>query len=423
MRQQLQALLLSLLEKEVKPSSGCTEVAAIGLSVAAASKNINKNKVKVKIHIDFDTFKNAAAVGVPGGGVGIRDCVRKALYGNPSEGLKVLTSSKKRFEGKIDLDVKPINIPYLFIYTIIDDKNSSLICYRHDNITYVGTPLSLDKAIKMAVKEKSKDHLSSIFDKEKKEIKIPYKSIVESVKYLVEIPQVNSKIEEGITLNSKLAEENLKSEKYKGISKRLPERTILEKMIKYTTAAVESRMSGSSIPAMAVAGSGNQGITTTLPLVIYSREKEITERKMKEAILLSWLTTIYATSFTKYVSPICGQGIKAGVGLASGLAYLINKKYEKKYEIIENAIINHLASLTGMICDGAKPSCCLKVASAIDTAYRATILSLNNIRMNKGEGIIGESVEETLKYLGEYVAAADYLNEKIVEIIKEGIND
>jgi len=411
---ELQSLLLSLLEEEVKPSSGCTEIASIGLSVAAATKSLDKDKVKVDIYLDFDTFKNAAAVGVPGGGFGIKDCVRKALYGNPEQGLKVLTSTEKIYDGEIKLQVNPLDVSHLFVYTVIDGKNSSLISHRHDNIVYKGAPLRLKEAVQKAVKAKKKDSLAKLYDKKKHEVKVPYDKIVENLKSLAEIPSVKSKVEEGIYLNSRLAEENLESEKYLGIARSLPSSNLTERMIKYTVAAVESRMGGSSIPAMAVAGSGNQGIAATLPIVVYSREKGIGEEKEKEAILLSWLTTIYTTAFTKYISPICGQGIKAGVGLASGLGYLL----DENYKVVEGAIANHLASLTGMICDGAKSGCSLKVASAVDTAYRAAILSASGIKIDGNEGIVSNTVEETLRYLGEYVDAAEYLNEKIVEIMR-----
>ncbi len=406
--------------KDVRPSSGCTEIASVALSVAAAKEGVQElENIRVKIFIDYDTFKNAARVGVPGGGHGIRDCVKRALYADPSKGLEVLGSSTKIYQGKLALEVEPLELPFLFVYTVINGEHASLIAGRHDRILYAGKPLELDEAVERAklATQRGADIYSEIFDKERKEVKVPYEEFLEGVVSVVEEARVRSKVGKGIELNSSLAEENLNSRKYLGIARSLPARDLKERMAKYVAAAIESRMCGSSIPAMAVAGSGNQGITTTLPFVVYSRESEISESDVHASILVAWLTTSYATAFTKQVSAVCGLGIKAGAGLAAGLGYLLG---EGDYRVVEGSVLNHLSTITGMVCDGAKASCCLKGALAVDLAYRSSLLAAKGKRI-ENEGIVGKSVEETLQNISGYVKKAKALNGLIVDLMKRRV--
>ncbi|MGC8558295.1 MAG: L-serine ammonia-lyase, iron-sulfur-dependent, subunit alpha, partial [Nitrososphaeria archaeon] len=165
--------------------------------------------------------------------------------------------------------------------------------------------------------------------------------------------------------------------------------------------------------------SGNQGITSTVPLYIYASNSGISEKELYRSIVASWMTTIYATAFTKYISPLCSVGIKGGAGLASGFAYLMQGN-EKAAEL---SAINQTASLAGMVCDGAKPGCALKVASGVETAYRSAFLAKNGLRPSQLEGITGESLEETLININEYInSVSSYANRIISNIISAKLN-
>ncbi len=410
-------MLKEALLEEVKLAAGCTEIAAIAYAVAKA-KEMSDEPYEVKLYLDLDVFKNAASVGVPGDGFGLVDGIRKALSSKP-DGLKTLLSSANKYEGKIKLDIQPLDVPFLFIYAIVNES-AAIIANRHDELIYYGPKVELEKALEMSKAKGKNSIISEIYDKDSGKVKVPYRAVYDAAEELSEDDDVKKLIDEALRYNSKLAEENLGSNRYFGIARSLPENSLLDRMIKYAAAAVEARMSGSLTPAMSVAGSGNQGIIATLPLLVFSKEKGIEEKAMNRAVVLAWLTTIYATAFTRYVSAVCGAGIKAGNGLAAGLGYLMGKTYE----VVESAIINNISSVSGMICDGAKPACSLKAATGISSAYTSALLASKGIRVRHIEGISGKTVEDALANLGEYVdKATSSLNLTISNIIKKKLTE
>ncbi|MGC8664683.1 MAG: L-serine ammonia-lyase, iron-sulfur-dependent, subunit alpha [Nitrososphaeria archaeon] len=406
--------LKRLLLEEVKLSSGCTEIAAVGYAVSQA-KEMAVPPYKIKLYMDLDVFKNAAAVGVPNGGFGIIEGIRKALLSKPS-GLETLSNSEGIYEDKVDVEIVPIDLPYLFIYAVIND-GSALIAQRHDNLIYTGKPLDLKEAIEASKKEAETSLLNGIYDKTSKNVKLYYRDLVIYSEGLLSDAEIRGLIEKAIKYNTSLSEENLSSDRFFGIARNMSSSTFEDRIVRFTSAAVEARMGGSKISAMSVAGSGNQGIISTLPIVAYSKEKGLDKASTYRAILLAWLTTIYSTAFTKYVSPVCGAGIKAGNGLAASFGFLFGNG---SYDVIESSIINNIASVSGMLCDGAKPACALKAAVGVNSAYRSALLASHGIRVSPLEGIAGKTLEESLINLGEYVdKASQTINSTLVNIINK----
>ncbi len=396
--------LSDVLKKETKIAAGCTEIAAIGYGIAYL-KEMTNEPYDIEIYLDYDTFKNAVFAGVPNGGSGLIYGIKKALLSKP-KGLETLLTSNGIYEAEFSIKIVPVNIPCLMIFIKMNDR-CVLICGKHDSIAYEGSVIPLRKAKSIAAERCREDGLSSIK-------KIPYIEIYSSVNEIAKLDFVRERIRDAIMLSKKLSEDT----KHSSIAINLPERTLEEKIVKRTAIAIEARMSGSKIPAMSVAGSGNQGIMTTLPLTIYGDEKGISREDVSRAIVLSWLTTIYATAFTKYTSPICGAGIKAGIGLAAGFGYLMGE-----YDVVEGSIINQIATLMGMVCDGAKAGCSLKVIAAIQSAYRSSLLSARGIVVKEG-GIASESVEKALINVGRYVESISNLaSDTTVKIIEEKISN
>lgn len=393
--------LSNILLQEVKVAAGCTEAAAIGLAIAAA-KDEQKPPYDVEVALDYDTYKNAINVGVPGG-KGIKSAILMGLNSDWRKKLEVLSEVKPVSANLVsNISIRPLPIDALFIYARVNNS-CSVIISTHDNIIYRGPRIELREALSMF---SPKRDLSAYLTMKE----IQYGIIIKAIDFLIDRREVLEKVRQAIKLNMALVEEGLESQNCV-ITKSLPDETLLQKILKYTSAGVEARMSGLSKSAISVAGSGNQGIVTTVPFAVYAKEVELEEEEACKAILLAWLTTLYATAFTKYVSTLCGLAIKAGLGVAAGFGYLLGRREE----VIKSAIKNHLATITGIVCDGGKPPCALKAITAVETAYRSAELASKGVECK--EGLVGESLEETLRNVGEYVHEARSLNNAIIKAI------
>ncbi len=386
--------LKTTLLREIAVSSGCTEIAAVGYAVSVA-KELTNEPYDVEIFLDYNTFKNAAFAGIPGGYRGLFDGVRRALTAKPKK-LETLSTANGIYDGDVNIRIEPLDLPYVLILVKINDK-SALIAYSHANLIYSGESISLKEALKLSKKiVHDLDYLRSV----------SYQDLYNSVDELLELYEIQELLEK--------SEMNLELIKEAKIAKNMKKDAIEEMLFRETFAAVEARMMGSKLPALTIAGSGNQGILTTVPLISYAKEMGIPKGVLNKSILISWITTVYATAFTGYITPMCGAGIKAGPGLAAGFGYMLGGEFE----VVEGAVINHIASLAGIICDGAKLSCASKIALATITAFKSAILAKNGIVMDYG--ITGKSVEESFKNIGEILKDTfTPANDIIVAIIAE----
>jgi len=183
-------------------------------------------------------------------------------------------------------------------------------------------------------------------------------------------------------------------------------------------AGSDARMSGYPVKVMSSAGSGNQGIIATMPIVIYGRNKGIDEIRIIKAVALSHLITMYVTLYVGYLSALCGVAIKAGIGAACGLTYLMGGDAAD----IERAIKIMTATLSGVICDGAKPGCALKVSSAADMAARAANMALKKVEVSYDNGIVEESAEKTIANLGKLSESMNVVDEEIIHIMNEKLS-
>ena len=404
--------LREMIKSEVKPSAGCAEIAAIGYAISLAKQG-TKEPYSVELYLDYDVFKNAFASGVPGGEFGIKEAVKRGLMSEP-KGLETLSTAKGSYTRNFELLVKPIKTQGLFVYAKVN-KRATILSGAHDRVVYNGMAFnSVEEAIKAAGSAKENSQLEQIYSKKTMTVKLHYSEMLEYANELAKDHSISKLIDDAIELDMNLANENLGSKKFFGLARGMAENDIVQKAIKYAAAAVESRMSGSSIPAMSVAGSGNQGITSTLPLHIYAGSLGADKEELYRSITVSWLTTIYATAFTEYISSLCSVGIKGGAGLAAGFSYLMGGD-ERAAEI---SAINQISSLAGAVCDGAKPGCSLKVASGVETAYRSAVLARKGLRPPQLDGILGDSLEETMMNVSEYLnSISGYANVSISNIL------
>lgn len=400
--------LKSAILNEAVPSAGCTEVASIAYATAL-SKEHSSAPFNVEIYLDHGTFKNAVAAGVPGRKSGIMDAVAKALAAKPRS-LETLLEQAEVDRNLFTLSIFPLKLDDIFIYSKVNDS-SSIIAGKHDAVLYTGKAFeSFNDALKMADRSK-KYSLKELLSKSG--YVVPYADALSCYDELAADPEIRSLVKRAVELDIKLSEDGLR-QIYRGYSAYLKDGTAVEKAVKLSSAAVEARMSGSFFPAMAIAGSGNQGITATLPIYVYAKEKGYKEEDMIKAIIISWLTTIYATLYLGYISPLCSVGTKGGAGLAAGLAALMS---EFDLKIAEMAAVNQVEALGGVLCDGAKPSCSLKTSTGVQTAFTSAELALKGVTVDHREGISGKSFEDVIKNVEEIKEESeDDMNSSLVKI-------
>jgi L-cysteine desulfidase len=226
-------------------------------------------------------------------------------------------------------------------------------------------------------------------------------------------------VNEGIRVNTELSNAGLEKEIGIGTGYLLHRSSIgsddLATYIKArTAAAADCRMFGLLLPAMSVAGSGNHGIMATMPIVGYAEKRGINKDLLIEAVTLSYLVTIYATYHSSFLSAACGCATKAGTGAASGLAYYM---CNRDNSCCKRSIQNFIANTPGMLCDGAKYGCSLKLATAADAALQSALLAFYHKEVPYTNGILGKSAEESIRNMGEVIKNTMSLDKTILRIM------
>jgi len=405
-----------ILRMEVAPALGCTEPVAIALGAAAATSLLPDREIdSVEIWVDPNIYKNGIAVFIPGtGGLSGLDTAAAigALGGNAEMKLEVLESVDDALTAQVlnflKSDKVKVNLlpdqKGLYIKTVLHsgaDKAESLIRDMHDNITELslnGVPVK-DSPLLSEAKSGGKSDLAEMENCLKK---LSLEKLLDLVDDLDDDDLAF--LEEGIRHNMRLADFGIKHGSGMGVGKAL-ERLARQKLIKrdmiltariLSSAAADARMSGVKLPAMSSAGSGNHGLTAILPIVAVNEFMEIDKKIMLGAVGLSHIITAYVKSFTGRLSAVCGCSIAAGAGAAAGIVYLLGGDIRH----IAGAIKNLTEDLAGVICDGAKAGCALKLSTAAGTAVQAALFSLHGVRVEPTDGIIGISPEQTIQNIG-----------------------
>lgn len=425
--------IIELIKKEVKPALGCTEPIAVALAVAKSIEILQKNGfVTDRVHDDFkinvevspNIFKNAMGVGIPGTGmVGLHIAAALgAVCGKSSYGLEVLkdlndtciTRSKEIVAAKaVEVGLAQTDKLLYIKASVSRDQHSvvTIIENDHDNIAEIsldGTVLSSKTTVE-AIKE----------EKHTLDYKLSVQEIY-SFAQEIEFEDI-AFILESRTLNLALANEGLTG-KYglrvgwaiqKDANKEVFGVDFMSHAMCMTAAASDARMAGCTLPAMSNSGSGNQGITVTMPIIAYSQLYKISEEQLARALVLGHLIAIHIKGYLGKLSALCGCVI-ASTGAACGLVYLRGGSYEQVCYSIKNMIGN----ITGMVCDGAKEGCAMKVASGIASAIQSAVLAREDICISADDGIIEEDIEKTIKNLGTLGSKGmKYTDSMILEIM------
>lgn len=437
--------VLKFLENNVKPATGCTEPIAVGYAVSLAYHALFNDLPKdfgvecpepeyekirtISVKTDRDVYKNALAITIPGtnGQKGMVIAAAMGLYCHPSEELnlfagvtqEVIQKSNQVLDGgKIILEEvddtaerSELDIQVTFEYLIdnVPKKAYTRLQYEHNNIRQIKVDGNLVYEGRGGKTTKLSEELPNTL-----------RGLIGIVRKLTD--EEKNKVYEGIEMNKRIAEEGLKSDYGLRNGKQLQalveqgalsNSLITEVRIK-AAAAGDARMGGANMPVMSTAGSGNQGITALIPILVIGEWKGMGKNKMSEAAMLSHLVTKYVSNYSGYLSAICGCAIKAGMGATAGVTYLLGGDIKQ----INNAINIMAANVTGMICDGAKESCALKLSTAAGTATESAIMALNSMEVPSDNGIINKRAEITMVNIGKIAKAMVPTDIEIVRIMQ-----
>ena len=393
--------IISLIHHQVVPAVGCTEPMAVALCVARAAELLGSKPEKVRVLLSANILKNAMGVGIPGTGmIGLPIAIALgALIGKSEyqlEVIKELTSKGleegKKFigENRIDIKLKEGITEKLYIEAICEvgeHHSVAIISCSHTNFVYEGVDgkVCMDKrgpSGSVAACKGVDLNLRTVWE-------FATTTPVEEIEFILEAKRYNLRA----------AAEALKGNyghclgkiMDRPLSRGIFGNSIYSHIISKTASACDARMGGALIPVMSNSGSGNQGICATNPVAVFAKENENTREELIRALTLSHLTAIYIKQSLGALSALCGC-VVASIGSSCGITYLMGGDYVN----VCHAVKNMIANLTGMICDGAKPSCSLKISSGVSTAILSATLSMEGKHVTAAEGIIDDDVDKSI---------------------------
>lgn len=398
----MRELYLKTLKKEVVPSEGCTEPIAIAYAASIAAEHLKGEIKEVNIYLSKNVIKNALGVGIPGtGGVGIE--IAAALGISIQKSYKKLTILSNFTENELKkakeiVDKNIINIKqkntnkalYIEVELLSETSKSKVIIEdTHTNVTLIECD---DEIIMDNNSEVSEDleedyklfKIADIYNFAKEADFDDIKFILESAKMNEKVSEEGLKGDYGLQVGSKIIQKG---------NFNLFSNDASNKIIAASAAASDARMDGCAMPIMTTAGSGNQGIACSIPVAQTARLLDKSEEELARALVLSNLVTIRIKKHMGRLSPLCGAGIAGATGASCGITYLLGGNLEN----INYCINNMISDLSGMICDGAKETCALKIATGTNAAIQCANLAINGISATANDGIVAKDVEETIE--------------------------
>ena len=396
--------IIALVNREVVPAIGCTEPMAVALCTAQAATTLGRRPEAIEVLLSPNMLKNAMGVGIPGTGmIGLPIAVSLgALIGKPEYQLEVLKDltpetleQGKRYieDANIDIKLKKDITEKLYIEVICRagrDTATAVISGSHTRFVFVerNGEVVLDNRSAGQGEAASDDiqlNLRMVYDFATTTPLDEISFILKTKEYNIRAAELSIKGNYGHCLGKTMD---------RPLSHGIFGDNIFSHIISRTASACDARMGGAMIPVMSNSGSGNQGICATNPVVVYATENENTEEELTRALMLSHLTAIYIKQSLGKLSALCGC-VVASTGSSCGITYLMGGDYER----ICHSVKNMVANLTGMICDGAKPSCALKISSGVSTALLSALLSMEGKCVTSAEGIVDDDVDRCIHNL------------------------
>ena len=408
------AQLLHLLRSEVIPAIGCTEPIAVALCVARAKELLGCEPDAITVYLSKNVYKNALAVGIPNTGmtglpiaialgatVGKSEYMLEVLRDATPETVAYAKDYMLRAPAQIHINYEAPSILYIHAEVRKGDQTAqATIMDEHTHFVTEASPKSSPKGKDFNSEEKHPSlqggagvglSLRRVYD-------FAMEVDIHDLTFL----------KEGAEMNTAAAETSFADQYGHGLGRLLrantltatPEmeklfgNTLFTKIISYTCGACDARMSGAMVQVMSNSGSGNQGISCSIPVYLYAKENNCSEEQTLRALALSNLTVIYIKQSLGRLSALCGC-VVAATGSAAGITYLMGGNYEE----ITYAIKNMIANISGMICDGAKPGCALKVTSGVATAIFSAYLAMQHSYADSTEGIVEDDIDRTIRNL------------------------
>ena len=409
---------IQILKEELIPAMGCTEPIALAYAGAVAKKTLGEQPDKVKVEASGSIIKNVKSVIVPNTGhlKGINAAVTAGIVaGDPDKTLEVIAqvSSEQIQQMKQFMKEVPIEIEHLaggctfdIIVTVYHGESYAKvrIANYHTNIVLIeknGEVLRSE-----AVSDDSEDGLTdrTLLDMEH----------IWDFATTVDINDVKELLDQQIACNVAIAEEGLKNDYGANIGKVLLDMDGDDVRVRakaMAAAGSDARMNGCEMPVVINSGSGNQGITTSVPVIVYAKELGVSDEMRYRALTLANLTTIHVKTPIGRLSAYCGA-VGAGAGAGAGIAYLCGGGLKE----VEHTVVNALAIVSGIVCDGAKASCAAKIASAVDAGILGYNMYIRGQQFRGGDGIVSKGVENTLQNVGRL--GKEGMKETNDEIIK-----
>ena len=397
--------LLELLRCEVVPAIGCTEPIAVALCVARAKELLGCEPDSIEVYLSKNVYKNALAVGIPNTG----------MTGLPIAIALGATVGKSQYMLEVLRDATPEAVAYAKDY-MLRVPAAIHINYEAPSILYIHAEVHKgDKIAQATIMDEHTNFVENIQKKSQEDITHSQERSgdvlnlhrVYDFATTVDLADLDFLLD-GAKMNTSAAETSFADQYGHGLGrllrsttltaspemKRLFGDTLFTKIISYTCGACDARMSGAMVQVMSNSGSGNQGISCSIPVYLYATENACSEEQTLRALALSNLTAIYIKQSLGRLSALCGC-VVAATGSAAGITYLMGGNYEE----ITYAIKNMIANISGMICDGAKPGCALKVTSGVATAIFSAYLAMQHSYADSTEGIVEEDIDRTIRNL------------------------
>lgn len=404
----LRNLIVKTLREEVVPAMGCTEPVAVALACAKAKELMTYNYIEsAEVFVSANIYKNGLSVGIPNTQeVGLYIAAALGFIGGESEkDLRVLEGITERqvqlakellHSGKLSLDIKDTTDKIYVEVNLVTDKGncSVIISGKHNRFVYIE---SLGKILLDLRKEDKKSDTGK------------------NILYSLKIREIISEIEkiphediafmlEGVKMNEAIAKVGLQGKMGMGvgfgIKKSIDQGFLSEDLMvssmMLTAAASDARMSGINLSVMSSNGSGNNGLTAILPIVAYKNKFNVSDEKLAKAVAISHIMNSYIKHYIGRLSAICACGVAAGTGAGIAIAWLMGASYDQ----IDGVIVNTIANTSGMICDGAKEGCALKLSTSASVAVQSAVLAINNCIVPTRNGIVAETAEDTIMNLG-----------------------
>lgn len=406
-----------ILKEELVPAMGCTEPIALAYCASKCKDFIDDDIKEVQIEVSGNIIKNVKSVIVPntGGLKGIEASVTAGIVAGKSDKILEVISEvndqqkkdMKTFLQQTPIKVEPLESEYALDMkiTIISNKHKATvqIAGYHTHIVYIS------KDDKVLYQDGVTSDESNLSDRSILNVK----DIVEFADH-VDIDDIKDIIDKQIECNTAIAEEGLKNNWGANIGSTLLKvygEDVKTKAKAYAAAGSDARMSGCEMPVIINSGSGNQGMTASLPVIVYAKEYNISKEKLYRALVLSNLCTIHQKTGIGRLSAYCGA-VSAGIGAGCGIAYLLGGDYVT----VAHTLVNGIAIVSGIVCDGAKPSCAAKIASSVDAGILGYYMYMNGYQFRGGDGIISKGVENTIRNIGRL--SSQGMKETDKEIIK-----